>query len=253
VTDDSNASELSEYQAELEASLEAGQVPVGWEYQVSWDAGPAPAVASPVAAVVVAVGLIAAWIAWGWRAGIAAGFVALAVVMLLVIPRSGPRPGSVITETFTPPDETVVELGVAGHELVKVARGRPDFTRMRPATSADRGRIRLGLVGTAAMVIIIGMLTLLVESGRIGPTVYLRTGSVLGAVAGVGLAVWLWVRMGGYSRSDVSDRESLTDGSWAPPPAAQPLWRPPAPDCSPCSRRRWPEWLGRVSSSSGRP
>ncbi len=210
--DDSNAGELSEYQAELEASLDAGQVPDGWEYQVSWDARPGTDGRFAVAAAVVAAGLIAGWIAWGWKAGIAAGFVAVAVMMLLAVPRGGPTPGSMITETFTPPDETVAELGVAGHELVKVTRGRPKFTRMRPATSTDRGSIRRGLVGTAAMVIIFGTLTLLVESGRIGPTVYLRTGSILGAVAGVGLAVWLWVRMGAYSRSDTSDRESLTDG-----------------------------------------
>jgi protein-S-isoprenylcysteine O-methyltransferase Ste14 len=117
-----------------------------------------------------------------------------------------------ITETFTPPDETVAELGVAGHELVKVKRRRPPFTLTRPATSADRRHIRLDLAVTAAALIIIGTLTLLVESGRIGPTVYLRTGSIVSAVISVGLAVWLWVRMGAHAQSDTSDPESLPDG-----------------------------------------
>jgi len=212
VTNDSNAGELAEYQTELEASLDAGHVPDGWEYQVSWDARPGGDGRFAVVAAVVAAGLIAAWIAWGWMAGIAAGFVGGGAMMLLMAPRGGPTPGSMITETFTPPDETVAELGVAGHELVKVTRGRPQFTRMRPAASADRRHIRLGLVVTAGTLIIVGTLTLLVESGRIGPTVYLRTESIVVAVISLGLAVLFWVRMGAYVQSDMSDRESLTGG-----------------------------------------
>jgi hypothetical protein len=60
-----------------------------------------------------------------------------------------------------------------------------------------------------------GSLTILVESGRISPTAYVRVGSVIGAAVSAGFAVWLWRRIGQYIKLGASaadtDGESFTE------------------------------------------
>ena len=184
-------------QAELEASLAAGFVPNGWEHRISWPAHSATGLWITGAGLIV--GLVAGWVAWGWKAGLAAALVVVGLGMLASW-RGGPRVGDEITESFTPPDEVLLELGIAGHELLKVERSRPTFSVTREATPADRRSARLGLLGMGAFLLINGGLVLLLESNRISPSTFLRSGAIVTAALLAALAVWAWRRIGLYSK-----------------------------------------------------
>jgi hypothetical protein len=107
-------SPIAELRAELEASLAAGFVPNGWTHRISWESDGPTHIAAAI--VVIVIGVAAGWLTWGWRAGLAVGMVAIGLGMLLSM-RGGPRPGDTITESFIPPDENLITLGLAGHEL----------------------------------------------------------------------------------------------------------------------------------------
>lgn len=187
---------IAALQAELETCLAAGLVPDGWKHQISWSADGTSM--HPVITVVFIVGsAVGCGVAWGWKAGLAAILVAGGLRMLLSV-RGGPRPGQTITELFIPPDEKLLELGVAGHQILDVTRGRPQFTRTRDATPADRRSARRGRAALSAAFVLGGMLTLLEESRVISPATYLRVASLIAAALYAGFAVWAWRRIGKF-------------------------------------------------------
>jgi hypothetical protein len=206
-------SEIAALQAELEDSLAAGLVPDGWNRKISWDASDANLHAVGAAVFIVGSAVVCGW-AWGWKAGLAALFVAVGLRILPAV-RGGPRVGQTITESFTPPDETLLELGIAGHRVFDVTRSRPSFSRTRVATRADRTTSRRVVLAISAACIIGGTLTLLEESHAIGPVAYLRAGSLLGAGICAGFAVWIWRQYGRLmpllDPSSDADAASLSD------------------------------------------
>jgi hypothetical protein len=199
MTSDSDPVELGEgpeigaLRAELEASLQAGLLPNGWEHRVQWSAD--PHTLHPVAtAVFIAGSSGGATLAWGWKAGVAALLLSIGLRMVPSV-RGGPRPGQRIEESFIPPEEKR-EIGIAGHTLASVSRSRPGFYVERIATRDDRRSVRRGAVFISVVFVMLGSLTLLEESRVIGPVTYLRASAVLGAVACVGFAVWIWRVLG---------------------------------------------------------
>jgi len=186
------SSAIDRLQAELEASLSAGFVPNGWEHGISWRPHSPPGLL--VTGAGLALGLGAGWVAWGWKAGLAAAFLVLGLRMLASW-RDGPRVGDEITESFTPPDEVILELGIAGKKLLKVERSRPTFSVTREATPGDRRGVRLGLLALGATFVMNGGLVLLVESDRISPSTFLRSGAIVTAALLAALAVWAWRRV----------------------------------------------------------
>jgi protein-S-isoprenylcysteine O-methyltransferase Ste14 len=227
---------VAELQAELEASLSAGFVPNGWTHRITWEPREEKriVVAIVVAIVVVLIGVAAGWLIWGWKAGLAVGMVTIGLGMLLTM-RRGPRPGDTITESFIPPDETLLELGIAGHELVRFSQSRPEFSQTRQATRADRRNLRLTGAAIGALFAFGGSLTLLVESGRISPGASLRVGSVVGAAVSAGIAVWYWRLIGRYMNSVAlatnTGGSPLPGSCWILPPPESHLWRPSGRVC----------------------
>lgn len=190
---DPEDSAVDRLQAELEASLSAGFAPDGWERRISWPSHGTKGFWIAGAGSVL--GLVAAWVAWGWKAGLAA-LVLVIGLALLASWRSGPRVGDEITESFTPPDEVLLNLGIAGHELLTLQRSRPTFSVNRQATPADRRNVRLGAIAMGAILVVDGGLVLLLESDRISPSTFLRSGAIVSAAVLTGLALWAWRRMG---------------------------------------------------------
>jgi hypothetical protein len=186
--------EVAALRAELDASLAAGIVPNGWTHEIGWSADGA-SMHPAVTAVFIVASAVACWLAWGWKAGLAAGFLAGGLRMLLSV-RGGPRPGQTITESFIPPDETLLKVGVAGREILEATRSRPRFSATRVATPADRRSARQGFAAVSATLLVSGTLTLLEESRVISPVTYLRAVSLLGAAVYAGLAVWIWQWIG---------------------------------------------------------
>jgi hypothetical protein len=182
--------EVAALRAELEAHLAAGLVPNGWTHKIAWSADGASMHLAVTAVFIVASG-VACGLAWGWKAGLAAIFVAGGLRMLLSV-RAGPQPGQTITESYIPPDETLLEIGVAGHKIFDATRGRPQFSVTRVATPADRRSVRLGSAALVAVLLVGGTLTLLEESGVISPVTYMRVASLVGAAVCAGFAVWIW-------------------------------------------------------------
>jgi hypothetical protein len=193
LSEPSEESEVAVLRAELDASLAAGLVPNGWTHKIEWDADDASMHLAATAVFIVA-SAVACWLALGWKAGLAAIFVAGGLRMLLS-GRTGPRPGQRITESFVPPDETLLEVGIAGHGI-KATRSRPQFHVTRVATLADRRSVRRGFAAVAATFLVGGILTLLEDSRVISPVTYLRVTSLLGAAVCAGFAVWIWRLIG---------------------------------------------------------
>jgi hypothetical protein len=189
----SEESEVAALRAELDASLAAGLVPNGWTHKIEWDADGA-SMHVAVTAVFIVASAVACWLALGWKAGLAAIFAAGGLGMLLSV-RGGPQPGQMITESFVPPDETVFEVGIAGHGI-RSTRSRPQFNVTRVATLADRRSVRRGFVAVGTTFLVGGILTLLEDSRVISPVTYLRVTSLLGAAVCAGFAVWIWRLIG---------------------------------------------------------
>jgi hypothetical protein len=188
--------EVAALRAELDACLAAGLVPDGWKHEIRWSADGA-SMHPAVTAVFIVGSAVACGLAWGWKAGLAAIFAAVGLRMLLSV-RGGPRPGQAITESFIPPEETTLEVGVAGHKILDVTRSRPQFSVTRVATPADRRSVRRTHAALVAGFLVGGTLTLLEESRVISPVTYLRTASLIGAAISAGFAVWIWRRIGKF-------------------------------------------------------
>lgn len=194
LSEPSEEPEVAALRAELDASLAAGLVPNGWMHPIEWNSDGASMLPG-VTAVFIIGSAVACGLAWGWKASLAAAFAAGGLGMLLSV-RGGPRPGQTITESFIPPDETTLEVGIAGHKILEATRSRPRFSVTRVATSADRRGVRLVSAATAALLLVCGTLTLLEESRVMSAATYLRTASLLEAAVCAGFAVWIWRRIG---------------------------------------------------------
>lgn len=182
----------AQLQGELEANLEHGLVPDGWEHRIEWDledeksrGGLIPAV-SAVAAISVA-----AAVAWGWGAGLSALIFSGCATFALMISR-GPSVGATVRHVFTPPPEAVFEAGIAGHKLVDVTRPRPFFFVSETATRQDVWAARRSGWLVALGFAIAGGLVLLEQSATITPAAFLRVSALLGAALSVAFAVWTW-------------------------------------------------------------
>jgi hypothetical protein len=190
VPESAESAEVAALRAQLEASLAAGAVPNGWQRRVQWSAD-GGSLHLPSTGLFIVAATVICGLAWGWGAGLAAVIASVGVRVLLSV-RGGPRPGQTITESFIPPDETLLELGIAGHQAFGVTRSRPEFSVTREATPADRRSARrvTALVGAAFAAL--GALGLLLESRAMSPETFLRTVSLVEAAACAVFAVWAW-------------------------------------------------------------
>ena len=126
----------------------------GWEFKQTWSGGTSGCLVGCIAAVAAVV----AGLLWGWSAFGCAAFAAGGLSLIT----GGPRPGSEVTEEWTPPpEESGIEVAGIGITYSQQAAG---YRLTRPATLGDVARTSaMGLaffaLGAAGLLAVIGIVS----------------------------------------------------------------------------------------------